>query len=153
MPNANHVAPQAPQAPRAKPKILVVDDNLVVLRTLRMKLEASGYEFLGAEDGSKAVNTVRSERPDLILLDIYFPPDISQGIGATWDGLQILSWLRHMEEAVNTPVIAISGSTAPEDRERCLQAGVADFLQKPIDRYTLLASIERILGRKPSLKS
>lgn len=127
-------------------KILVVDDNKLILRTLKMKLEAAGYMVLTAEDGSSAVSTVRREKPDLVILDIYFPPDVGHGGGVPWDGFLILNWLRRMEEAVNTPIIIISGQGSSADRERCLAAGVSGFFNKPINPEELLASIETILA-------
>ena len=127
-------------------KILVVDDNKIILRTLRMKLEAAGYMVLTADDGSTAVSTVRREKPDLVILDIYFPPDVGHGGGVPWDGFLILNWLRRMEEAVNTPIIIITGKGSSADRERCLAAGVSGFFYKPINPEELLASIETILA-------
>ena len=58
-----------------KKKILVVDDDLVVLKAFTIKLKASNYDVLTASDGSTAVNLVRTQKPDAILLDIYFPDD------------------------------------------------------------------------------
>lgn len=136
-----------PETGSGRPKILVVDDNKIVLRTIKMKLEAGGYKVITAEEGSVAVSTVRREKPDLILLDIYFPPDVGHGGGVAWDGFLILDWLRRMEEAVNIPIIIITGEGSSADRERCLAAGIAGFFYKPVDLEQLLASIEEILGR------
>jgi CheY-like chemotaxis protein len=127
-------------------KILVVDDNKIILRTLKAKLEAGGYMVLTADDGSTAVSTVRREKPDLVILDIYFPPDVGHGGGVPWDGFLILNWLRRMEEAVNIPVIIITGQGSSADRERYLAAGVAGFFYKPINPEELLTAIEGILG-------
>ena len=82
-------------------KILVVDDNAIILRTLSMKLKSSGYEVLTATDGAQAVSTVRREKPDLILLDISFPPDVAHGGGVPWDGFLILSWLQRLDDHYN----------------------------------------------------
>src|SRR5258708_35376570 len=80
-------------------KILVVDDSPIILKTLSMKLKARGYDVLTAEDGSTAVSTARRERPDLILLDITFPPDVAHGGGVAWDCFLIMHWLKGMDEA------------------------------------------------------
>lgn len=135
---------------QARYKILIVDDNPVILRTLGMKLEASGFEVLVAEDGAKAVSTVRREKPDLILLDICFPPDVGHGGGVAWDGFLILNWLRRMDEAVNTPIIVITGEDPAKYKQRCLSAGVAEFFSKPVDPDQLLQSIYHILGLVPA---
>src|SRR5207245_2408081 len=90
-------------------KILVVDDSLVIRKTLAMKVKGSGYLVIEAADGAGAVSTVRRERPDLILLDIVFPPDVANGGGVSWDGFLIMEWVRRMDEAKNTPIIMMSG--------------------------------------------
>jgi DNA-binding response OmpR family regulator len=115
-----------------------------------MKLEAAGFEAITADEGAQAVNIVRREKPDLILLDICFPPDVGHGGGVPWDGFLILNWLRRMDEAVNTPVFIITGEDPSKYRERCLKAGVAEFFTKPIDTDGLLQSIHRVLGLAPT---
>lgn len=136
--------------PEIRQKILIVDDNPVILKTLGLKLEASGFEVLVAEDGAKAVSTVRREKPDLILLDICFPPDVGHGGGVAWDGFLILNWLRRMDEAVNTPIIIITGEDPAKYKQRCLAAGVAEFFTKPVDADQLLQSIYQTLGLVPA---
>ena len=59
-----------------KKRILVVDDDAVVIRALSIKLKANGFEVLTAMDGAEAVNAVRTQRPDLILLDLTFPAEM-----------------------------------------------------------------------------
>src|SRR5258708_4273263 len=86
-------------------KILIVDDDPVVLRALSTKLKGQGYETVTAEDGSAAVSAVRKGKPDLILLDLTFPPDVAHGGGVPWDGFLIMSWLQRMDEIKGTPFI------------------------------------------------
>src|SRR5216683_1930362 len=90
-------------------KILVVDDSPVILKALSLKLTAAGYDVLTAEDGAGAVNQARREKPDLILLDISFPPDVAHGGGVAWDGFLIMGWVRRMDEGRNIPIIIITG--------------------------------------------
>ena len=127
-------------------KILIVDDSVVILRTLSAKLRANGYEVFTAVDGSEAVSTVRRERPELILLDINFPPDVAHGGGVPWDGFLIMSWLRRMDEALNTPIIIITGSDQDSCRDRCTAAGVAGFFKKPLNSEELLRAIGNVLA-------
>jgi CheY-like chemotaxis protein len=127
-------------------KILVVDDNVVILKALSTKLRGLGYQVFTAADGSEAVSTVRRERPDLILLDINFPPDVAHGGGVAWDGFLIMSWLRRMDEAVNTPILIITGNAREESRERCFKAGVSGYFQKPINIEELVATITKLIG-------
>src|ERR1043165_8886949 len=90
-------------------KILVVDDDAIIIRTLSFKLKSNGYDVLTAVDGSEAVATVRREKPDLILLDLSFPPDVAFGGGVPWDGFLIMDWVRRIEELKHTPIIIITG--------------------------------------------
>jgi len=63
----------------AHSKILIADDNIVILKALSIKLKSKGYEVRTAMDGSTAVSCVRREHPDLVVLDINFPPDVAHG--------------------------------------------------------------------------
>jgi DNA-binding response OmpR family regulator len=140
-----------PESSTARPrrKILIVDDNRVILKVLKGKLEADGFDVLTAEDGSTAVSIVRREKPDLILLDVCFPPDVAHGGGVPWDGFLIMNWLRRMEEATDTPIIIISGKDPSEYGQKFSEAGVTDFFQKPLDPEELLATIHRVLDGDP----
>src|SRR5512135_43278 len=93
-------------------KILVVDDNPVVVKAVEGKLQSCGYEVITAEDAASAVSNVRLGRPDLVLLDIAFPPDVAHGGVVAWDGLLIINWLRRMEEAHDVPIVILSGLEA-----------------------------------------
>jgi CheY-like chemotaxis protein len=127
-------------------KILIVDDSQVDLRMLSLKLNANGYEVLRAEDGASAVSTARREKPDLILLDISFPPDVAHGGGVPWDGFLILNWLRRLEEAKDIPVIFISGKERSKTESRALQAGAVRYFQKPVNCDDLLTTIQKELA-------
>lgn len=128
-------------------QILVVDDNQVVLKALSLELQSAGYDVLKAVDGSEAVSAARAEKPDLIALDISFPPDVAQGGGVGWDGFRIIEWLRRIvEEAKNIPIIVITGGEPGKYKDRALAAGVVAFFQKPIDNKELLDTIENSLG-------
>jgi CheY-like chemotaxis protein len=128
-------------------KILVVDDNQIILNVLSSALKSGGYEVFAAVDGPAAFTVVLQEQPDLILLDIFFPPDIFQS-GNTWDGFLIMRWLQCMggPRANRTPVFVISGAEPGEFRDRCLAAGAANYFQKPVKIPELLDAIQQILG-------
>jgi CheY-like chemotaxis protein len=127
-------------------KILVVDDNPVIVTALSLKLKSAGYDVIQATDGSEAVSAVRKQKPDLILLDISFPPDVAHGGGVPWDGFIIIEWLRRIEEAKNVPVIVITGSDTQKYRERALATGAIGFFHKPVDNDGLLDVIKKTLG-------
>ena len=93
-----------------------------------------------------AVSAVRQEKPDLILLDLSFPPDVAHGGGVAWDGFLIMNWLQRLEEAKNIPIIVITGGDPAKCKDRALAAGAADFFHKPIDNDELLAVIRQTLG-------
>jgi len=128
-------------------KILLVDDSQIELRTLSLKLNANGYSILRAIDGSEAVSIARREKPDLILLDISFPPDI--GGGVVWDGFLIMAWLRRIDEVKHIPVIFISGQDAAKSKSKALAAGALHYFQKPVNYEALLAAIQKQLASIP----
>jgi CheY-like chemotaxis protein len=125
-------------------KILVADDDQVILKTLSMLLNANGYKVFTAADGPGAARAVTQAKPDLILLDIQFPPDAMNIGGALQDGFFVMEWLRRMGEAKDIPVIIISASNAPKDRQRALNEGAVAFFPKPIDRTALLEAIRKV---------
>jgi CheY-like chemotaxis protein len=139
------IGPASGQSQNGHPrkKILVVDDDAVILKTTSLKLKARGYDVVTAMDGPSAISAVRKEKPDLILLDISLPPNIG---AVAWDGLLILAWLRRLEEAREIPIIVITGGDPMEYKERSLCAGAMAFFQKPIDHTDLLATVERAIA-------
>ena len=131
--------------PQAK-KILVVDDDEVILRTLSITLSSNGYYAFLAADGPEAVRVVTREKPDLILLDLIFPVDAANVGGALQDGFFIIQWLRRMGEAENIPIIVMSGDGSALLQQRAHDAGAVGFFTKPIDHAALLETIRKVLG-------
>jgi len=127
---------------RAK-KILVVDDNEIILKTVSLKLQGAGYQVITALDGAEAVAAARKESPDLILLDIGFPPDVD---GVPWDGFRVMEWLRRLDTSRKIPVVVITGSEDPKNEERAASIGAVAFFHKPIDHDDLLKVIQSVLG-------
>ena len=123
--------------------ILVVDDNEVVIKTISLKLQGAGYKVLSAMDGTEAVSMVRRESPDLILLDLTFPPEV---IGVPWDGFRIMEWFHRLDAARKIPVIVITGSEEPKTKERATAAGAVAFFQKPLEHDYLLKVVRATLG-------
>jgi CheY-like chemotaxis protein len=128
-------------------KILIVDDSAVIVAALSLKLRTRGYEVIAAADGAAAVSAARRDKPDLILLDISFPPDVG-GVGTVpWDGFLIMDWLNRLELSKNVPVIVITGGDPVKYKERALAAGAVSFFHKPVDNDELLAIVSRTLGQ------
>ncbi|MBI3851640.1 MAG: response regulator [Verrucomicrobia bacterium] len=127
-------------------KVLVVDDNAIVLKTLALKLKSNGYDVSTAMDGPEAISFVRKEKPDLILMDVSFPPDVGHGGGVAWDGFLIMDWVRRIEEAKHIPFIVITGGDPVKYEKRSRDAGAVAFFRKPIDHEGLISAIRRTLG-------
>jgi CheY-like chemotaxis protein len=127
-------------------KIPIVDDDPVILKALSWDLERKGYEVVTAVDGPEAFNVMRWQKPDLVLLGIFFPPDIFQS-GNTWDAFLIMRWLKRMDEFQDrhTPVIVISGAEPDEFRDRCLAAGAVAHFQRSIKLPQLLDAVQESL--------
>ena len=124
-------------------KILVVDDNEIVIKTITLKLQGAGYQVITAMDGSEAVALARRENPDLILLDVTFPPDVG---GVQWDGFRIMEWFHRLNAAKKIPIIVITGSEDPKTKERATAAGAVAFFQKPLEHDYLLKVVRATLG-------
>ena len=126
-----------------KKKILVVDDNEVILKTVSLKLQGCGYQIITALDGSEAVAAARKETPDLILLDINFPPEVA---GVPWDGFRIMDWFHRLDPAKKIPIIIITGLEDMKNKERATSSGAVAFFHKPINHDDLLKVIRATLG-------
>jgi DNA-binding response OmpR family regulator len=124
--------------------ILIVDDDVVVQKALSFLLQSRGYDVVAALDGSGAIGAVRRRKPDLILLDINFPPDVA----VCWDGFRILEWLRRMDEAKGVPVVIVTAGDVAKTKDRCRGREVAGFLSKSAKHDELLACIQQALEDK-----
>ena len=130
-------------APASRKKILVVDDNEIILKTTSMKLQSAGYQVFTALDGSEGVAAVRRVKPDLVLLDITFPPDVS---GMSWDGFRIMDWLHRVDETKKIPIIVISGVVEEKNRQRAAASGAVAFFPKPVNFDEMIRVIRETLG-------
>jgi CheY-like chemotaxis protein len=128
-------------------KILVVDDNPVVLKALYFLLRNHGYEVVTAESGAETLARLRLDRPDLILLDLDLP-DTANVSNAMRDGFIIMDWARRTGVSENIPVIIVSALNPEEYKARAAAAGISMFFQKPVDNEKLLSAISSILAEK-----
>jgi len=133
-------------APEPK-KILIIDDNKVVLKAMSMLLASKGYSVMLAESGAEAVGSLRKNKPDLILLDLDFPPDVENVGGVFRDGFLIIDWARRMCDAEKIPVIIISSLDPETYKTHAQAAGIPTFFRKPVDRQQLLEAIQARLGK------
>jgi len=125
-------------------RILIVDDSLIVLRTLEHKLAEAGYKPATAADGSEALEKTAQLRPDLIIVDVNLPPDVNQG-GVAWDGFRLIEWLRHTGSAGAAPAVIITSDDLESHRDRAVGAGAVAMFQKPIDMEELMETIREQL--------
>ncbi|HEX8436919.1 PP2C family protein-serine/threonine phosphatase [Archangium sp.] len=113
-------------------RILVVDDTLINRRVLRAMLRQDGHEVLEAEDGVRALELARAERPDLVLLDVMMP---------VMDGYTACAELKRDPVLADTPVIFLSSRDEPEDKVRGLRLGAADYIAKPFHAEEVRARV------------
>jgi CheY-like chemotaxis protein len=139
--------PEPPPAPRLGKTILIVDDDKVILNILSHKLDARGYDVATAVDPAEALAAVRDGKPDLILLDLSFPPDVSFSGAANWDGFGLMRWLQSSGLASDIPIFIISSEDPDQCKDRCPAKGPVAFFQKPIDLDRLFFSIGRTLWK------
>ncbi len=123
--------------------ILVVDDDEIILKTVSLKLQGAGYEVFTALDGARAVAIARTENPDLILLDLTFPPAVD---GVPWDGFRVMEWFHRLDAAKKIPIIIITGSDDPKYKVRAASSGAVAYFHKPIDHDDLLKVIHTTIG-------
>jgi CheY-like chemotaxis protein len=131
-------------------KILVIDDNKVVLTAMSVMLRAKGYQVVLAESGADAIGILRRDKPDLILLDLDFPPDVGNLGGGLRDGFLILDWARRMCDAEKIPVIIVSALDPETYKEKAQARGIPTFFRKPVDKQQLLAAINDVFGGAPA---
>jgi two-component system, cell cycle response regulator DivK len=115
------------------PQVLVVDDNEKNMKLFRDVLQAKGYRTLEATTGEEAVALTTEHRPDLVLMDIQLP-DI--------DGVAALARLRADERSASIPVVALTSQAMSGDRERFLAAGFDDYVSKPVNVVSFVATVE-----------
>lgn len=119
-------------------RVLVVDDDLQIRRVMRTTLDAKGYEVDEAASGEQALEFARSERYDLILLDINLPAKTG------------IETCRELHTLSTAPIIMLTVRDASEDKIEALDAGACDYVTKPFAMGELLARIRAVLRRTPS---
>ncbi len=120
------------------PKILVVEDNDRNRRLMQILLKANGYEVIEAATGKEAMDYLRSQKPDLILMDIQLPHT---------DGLELTETIKSNAETADIPVVAVTAYAMKGDKERILEAGCDAYISKPIDTRKLPLLIADILEK------
>ncbi|NBO17902.1 MAG: response regulator [Proteobacteria bacterium] len=122
-----------------KKRILIVEDNDLNLKLFRDLLTAHGYETIETKEGLEAINLTRSEKPDLILMDIQLP-EIS--------GLDVTRRLKAEQTLAGIPIIAVTAFAMKDDEEKILAAGCQAYISKPISIVPFLNTVRKFLGEE-----
>ncbi|HSQ60245.1 MAG TPA: response regulator [Acidobacteriota bacterium] len=121
-----------------KGRILVVDDEIYIVHILDFSLGMEGYEVLTALDGEQALERVRSEKPDLVVLDIMMPK---------LDGYEVCRAIKSDPATRNTPVILLSAKGRNVDQKMGFDVGADDYITKPFSPRKLVERINSLLGQ------
>jgi DNA-binding response OmpR family regulator len=121
-----------------RPLVLVADDDPDILSLVKLRLERSGYDVVSAGDGEQALETARTQSPDLALLDVMMPK---------LDGYEVTARLRQEEATRHLPVILLTARVQESDIARGVEAGADDYVKKPFSTHELRDRVQAVLGR------
>jgi len=122
-----------------RPRVLIVDDDLAIIKLLRANLKAEDYEILTAMDGTEALQIIEMELPDLVILDIMMPK---------MDGFEVCQQLREWSQL---PIIMLSARGDEEDKVKCLELGADDYITKPFGVGELIARVKAVFRRTQAI--
>jgi DNA-binding response OmpR family regulator len=115
-------------------RVLVVEDSATILLLLRTRLEMAGYEVVTASSGAGALDALRDEQPDLVVMDVMLPGK---------SGMEVLAEMRSAGD--ETPVIVCTAHRDEADRSGAMAAGANDYIVKPIDFEELFEKLRGLL--------
>lgn len=121
-------------------KILVVENDPVLRMLAAQLLELEGYAVAEAENGRLALESIAADPPDLVLCDLLMPE---------MGGCEVLDEMSRHPRHAAIPLVFLTASAAPSDRETCLSQGAAGFIIKPFQRAELLQTIRALLSPSP----
>jgi len=126
-------------AEQAQARILVADDDPVIVRLLQVNFRLEGYDVETAAHGEECLQKARDLQPALILLDVMMP-----GV----DGWEVARLLKEDDATKDIPVFFLSARAQDEDRRRGLELGVTDYVTKPFDPGELVGLVQRTLAER-----
>jgi two-component system cell cycle response regulator DivK len=118
-------------------KVLVVEDNEMNRDMLSRRLMRRGFQVIFAVDGQQGVDLARTERPDIILMDMSLP---------IIDGWEATRRVKSDDATRSVPVIGLTAHAMAGDREKAIEAGCDDYDTKPVELERLIGKMERLLG-------
>lgn len=119
------------------PKILVVDDQAMIRKLIKMSLNLPGYDVLEAEDSDQAIQIIQQEIPDLIILDVMMPGDVN--------GIGLCHIIKNSDDWKHVPIIFLSAKGQRIDIEEGLNTGANDYLLKPFSPEILMNKVSQYL--------
>ena len=119
-------------------KIVLAEDEPQIARLIEFKLEKEGYEVTWKENGEEALKAIKTDKPDLILLDVMMP---------VMDGYEVLRRLKEDENLKSIPVVMLTARAQERDVVKGIDLGAEDYITKPFHPAELLARVKRILGK------
>ncbi|HYT31112.1 MAG TPA: response regulator [Thermoanaerobaculia bacterium] len=122
-------------------KILLADDSLTIQKVVELTFSDSGYELVCVSNGQKALERIQQDRPDLVLADVVMPEK---------NGYEVCEAIKSSPATARIPVILLSGTFEPFDRERAERIGADAIVSKPFDSQQLIAQVELLLDRGPA---
>jgi two-component system alkaline phosphatase synthesis response regulator PhoP len=125
----------------SKGKILVVDDEIYIVHILDFSLGMEGYDVVTALDGEQALDKLKSEKPDLIVLDIMMPK---------LDGYEVCKAIKSDPATKQIPVILLSAKGRNVDQKMGFDVGADDYITKPFSPRKLVERINQLLGQSVS---
>jgi DNA-binding response OmpR family regulator len=120
------------------PKVLVIDDDPVIVELLRVNFEIEGFDVVSAADGREGFERAQADRPDVVLSDIMMP---------RFDGLQLLSRLKTDPTTKALPVILLSAKAQNAEVQQGLDMGADDYVTKPFDPFELIDRVNAVLAK------
>src|SRR5688572_9296903 len=117
-------------------RVLLVDDDPVILKLLQVNFEMEGYTVSTANDGVEGLEKARAERPDIVLLDVMMP---------RMDGLEVTKALKGDDDTKAIPIILLSAKAQASDVQAGKDMGADDYLTKPFDPLELLERVSELL--------
>jgi len=118
-------------------KILIADDRYEVVELVKATLEGEDYQVIDASDGKEALEKIKREKPDLVLLDIIMPK---------MDGFEVLSEVKKDPKTKEIPIIMLTAKGQKLDKDKGRRLGAQDYIVKPFSPSHLLIKIEEVSG-------
>jgi two-component system, OmpR family, alkaline phosphatase synthesis response regulator PhoP len=119
-------------------KILIVDDEVDLVETVRFPLEMEGYHVLVSYNGEDALNQARKENPDLILLDLMLPK---------LDGYKVCRLLKFDDRYKHIPILMLTAKTQEKDKALGMETGANEYITKPFEMDDLLKKVKAYLNK------